>query len=275
MDGFPSVFVSHGAPTLIREPDSPARAFLSRLGQDLGQDLDRDENRPRAVLCITAHWETESPTVSATLSPETIHDFYGFPQELYDLSYGAPGAPELAARTRYLLNGAGLDCAIDAGRGLDHGAWVPLMLMYPQADIPVVQLSVQTLQGPRAHVRLGRALAPLRREGVLVLASGGAVHNLTDYRHGEGDPAPWATGFEDWLVDVVTRGAVDEAARYRTLCPHGAKAHPRDEHFLPLLVAMGAGIGPQEGTGRVLYRGFEHGGLSMAAFAFSGGKSKP
>lgn len=264
MAEIPSVFVSHGAPSLLLEPDSPGRRFLGGLGES----MDKTWGRPRAVLCVTAHWETETPAVGAAPAPETIHDFYGFPDILYEMRYAAAGAPEVAALAAEAITAAGLDGAMDETRGLDHGTWVPLMLMYPRADVPVAQLSVQPGRGPRAHLELGRALAPLRDQGVLVLGSGGAVHNLDDYRQGATDPAPWAAAFEDWLVERVEEGAADDVAEYRDRHADGARAHPGDEHFLPLLVAMGA-AGDQT-RGRTLHRGFEHGSLSMAAFAFEG-----
>lgn len=272
MAEFPSVFVSHGAPTILLEAASPARRFLGGLGENMGETL----GRPSAVLCVTAHWETETPAVGAAPAPDTIHDFYGFPDILYEMRYTATGAPEVAALAAEALAAAGLDPAVDETRGLDHGTWVPLMLMYPRADVPVAQLSVQPDRGPRAHLELGRALAPLRDAGVLVLGSGGAVHNLDHFHMGPGAtdpaPAPWAAAFEDWLVGRVEEGAADDMADYRTKCADGARAHPRDEHFLPLLVAMGAAMGAAGAgaQGRTLHRGFEHGSLSMAAFAFDG-----
>jgi len=252
-----SVFVSHGAPT-IALGDSSVRAFLADLGEELG--------RPRAVLCVSAHWETDSPMTCAAAAPETIHDFYGFPEALYELRYSAPGDPDLAERAAILLTDAGLECRSTVDWGLDHGAWIPLMLMYPDADIPVVQLSIQHALGPTHHLAVGRALAPLRNDGVLVMGSGGAVHNLRYFRPGGADVPEWARLFDDWLAEAVEDGRVDDIVAYRERSADGAMAHPRDEHFLPLLVAMGAG-GPN-GRGRVLHRGFMDGALSMAAYAF-------
>lgn len=253
---FPSLFVSHGAPSLILE-GGPACDFLSGLGAQLG--------KPRAVLCISAHWETESPQVSAAARPATIHDFYGFPRALYAMRYPAPGAPDLARRTKALLDGTGLDCAVDSTRGLDHGAWVPMKLIFPEADIPVLQLSIQQKRGPAHHLELGRALAPLRREGVLILASGGAIHNLGELGSGQ-DPEPWAAQFGQWLDRAVAAGDTDALVRYREAAPSGARAHPRDEHFLPLFVALGAASKPA-GTG--LFSGFSHGNLGMQAYVWN------
>jgi 4,5-DOPA dioxygenase extradiol len=254
----PSVFVSHGAPTLAMEKNDTVE-FLRRLGAELG--------RPRAILCVSAHWETRVPTLSAAERPETIHDFGGFPAELYRVRYDAPGAPRLAARAAELLSAAGVASELSNERGLDHGAWVPLSLMYPERDVPVTQLSVQPRAGAAEHFRIGRALAPLRSEGVLILSTGGATHNL--YQLGRGSNAPdWAARFDEWLDEKIRAGAYGDLLDYRRLAPHAELAHPTDEHLLPLFVAAGAGLG--EAPGRSLHRGWTHGSLSMAAYAFGG-----
>lgn len=253
----PALFVSHGSPMLVFE-DIPARHFIAGLGRTI--------ERPQAILCISAHWETERPTVSAATAPETIHDFYGFPDELYRLRYPAAGAPALARRVAALLDDAGIGGAVDPSRGLDHGAWNPLLLIYPQADVPVAQLSIQAHLDPAHHAKLGRALQPLRREGVLVLASGGAVHNLRQFHVDREQPAPWALSFEAWLADRIAAGDEEALVTYRQHRPDGRLAHPRDEHLLPLFVALGAGGGA---AGRPLHRSFAHGSLSMAAFAWA------
>ena len=254
----PAIFVSHGAPTLIGEA-VPARDFLAALGRSLP--------RPKAILAVSAHWETEAPRAATTARPETIHDFHGFPETLYSLRYPAPGAPELARRAVELLSAAGFSAATEATRGLDHGAWVPLLLAYPDADVPVAQLSIQPALGPSHHIAMGRALAPLRDEDVLVLASGGATHNLSELEWGRHDNPPvWARVFDDWLAATLAQGDAARLADYRARAPHAARAHPRDEHFLPILVAFGsAGDG---GRGTRLHASFVHGGLSMAAFRF-------
>lgn len=255
----PTLFVSHGAPTLIQE-DVPARDFLKQLGEDIG--------RPSAVLAVSAHWETTAPTVATTERPETIHDFHGFPESLYRLSYPAPGAPALARRAAALLRQGGFTASEDPSRGLDHGAWVPLMLMYPDADIPVAQLSIQPTLGPAHHLAVGRALASLRDENVLVLASGGAVHNLRQLdwnRHGE--PPDWVKQFDAWLAMRLEAGAVDDLVAYRERAPGARLAHPRDDHFLPLFVALGAA--GADAKGRQLHSSHTHGSLSMTAFSFS------
>lgn len=255
---FPSVFLSHGSPTLILE-DSPGRAFLAGLGQQ----LDRRFGRPKAVLAVSAHWMTRVPAVGSAEQPETIHDFYGFPDALYAMRYPAPGAPALAERVQ-ALTGA----VADPAQGLDHGAWVPLKLMYPDADIPVAQFSVLPGRSAVDHLALGRALAPLRREGVLILASGGAVHNLRDFRFGESGPAAWAQAFAGWLDTALMEGDAEAIAAWKARCPEARLAHPTDEHFLPLPVALGA-AGPSVRTER-LHAGFEHGSIGMHAYAFHG-----
>jgi 4,5-DOPA dioxygenase extradiol len=229
----PSLFLSHGAPTLPLT-DAPARAFLSELGGRLPA--------PKAILVASAHWETAVPTVSAAERNDTIHDFHGFPRQLYELRYPAPGAPSVATRVADLLRDAGLDCEIDRSRGLDHGAWVPLLLMYPQADIPVLQLSLQPRLGPRHHLRMGRALEALRQEGVLVIGSGSLTHDLSEFRgHGPNDPAPdWVNAFADWFQSRLTAGETDGLIDYRRQAPFAVKNHPSEEHLLPLYVALGA-----------------------------------
>src|SRR5664279_5611170 len=227
---FPSLFLSHGAPTLPLT-DTPARAFLSQLGKTLA--------RPKAILVISAHWETALPTVSAVDRNDTIHDFGGFPRALYDLRYPAPGSPSVAARVSNLLRASGLECEIDRSRGLDHGAWVPLLLMYPQADIPVLQLSVQPHLGPEHHLHMGRALASLRDEGVLIIGSGSFTHDLSEFRgHNPNDLAPnWVNSFADWFDAAMAKGQIDVVIDYRRRAPFATKNHPTEEHLLPLYAA--------------------------------------
>src|ERR1051325_9518082 len=253
---WPSVVIRHGVPTLALEKNDTVE-FLRGLGAELG--------RPRAILCVSAHWATRAPTLSAAERPETIHDFGGFPAELYRVRYDAPGAPQLASRAAELLREAGVETEVSKERGLDHGAWVPLSLIYPERDVPVTQLSVQPSAGAEAHFRVGQALAPLRREGVLILATGGATHNL--HQLGRGADAPdWAASFDEWLDEKIRRGSYRELLDYRRLAPHAELAHPTDEHLLPLFVAAGAG--GANAPGRGLHRGWTPGSLSLAAYAF-------
>lgn len=229
----PSLFLSHGSP-MLPLTDAPARDFLIGLGHKLP--------RPKAILVISAHWETARPALNAVAVNETIHDFYGFPRPLYELRYPAPGAPDLAEQIAAQLAGAGLAASIDHGRGLDHGAWVPLLLMYPDADIPVLQLSIQTERGPQHHLALGRALAPLRDQGVLVVGSGSFTHNLAEFRGaGLNDPSPdWVNDFADWIEKALAERRTADLLDYRQLAPFARRNHPTDEHFLPLFAALGA-----------------------------------
>jgi 4,5-DOPA dioxygenase extradiol len=249
----PSLFVSHGAPTLPFD-NVAAREFLTTLGQRF--------EKPKAIVCVSAHWETETPAINAVEANPTIHDFTGFPEQLYRLRYDAPGAPWLARDIEDLL---GNTATIDDERGLDHGAWVPLLLMYPEADIPVVQVSVQPNQSPAHHIALGKALGPLRDDGILVIGSGSFVHNLRALdRGGIAAPEPqWSKDFSDWTHNALTEGRTDDLANYRALAPHAAHAHPTEEHLLPLFVAYGAG-----GKAERLHTSSTYGSLRMDAYAF-------
>jgi 4,5-DOPA dioxygenase extradiol len=257
----PTLFVSHGIPTLPLEQGVPAREFLAGLGTEF-PDIS-------AVLCISAHWNTPRPAVNAVAHPVTIHDFSGFPQELYRITYPAPGSPELAHRVAGLVAAAGFPCDTDAERGLDHGAWVPLMLMYPDAKIPVVQLSIQGHLDPARHLALGDAIGPLRHEGVLVVGSGGAVHPLGDptVALGEGLPTDaWAIAFNDWLNRAVTAGDRESLIRYRDRAPSAIHAQPYPDHYMPLLVALGA-AGPHA-KGTRIHQSWYWGNLGMGAYSF-------
>ena len=253
----PAYFISHGAPVLALDTDDPTHVFLSGLGGNIG--------KPKAVLVVSAHWEADAPSVSAAAQPETIHDFYGFPEPLYRLAYSCPGAPELASRVAQLLGDASLQTRIDMQRGLDHGAWIPLMLMYPDADVPVTQLSVQTSLGSEHHYELGRTLRPLRDEGVLILGSGGLTHNLreADLRSKSGELPDWAAQFRCWAVDAIEQGRHEDLLQYRTRAPHAVHNHPSEEHFLPLFVAAGAAEPGRRVHADVAYRS-----LAMDAFRF-------
>jgi 4,5-DOPA dioxygenase extradiol len=256
----PTVFVSHGMPTIVDTP-VPTKEFLQRLGEYFP--------RPESILCISAHFEAWLPMVTGAERPGTIHDFYGFPKFMYEKRYPAPGDPALAENVLNLLSDAGIEGRIEKDRGLDHGAWVPLMLAYPKADIPVVQLSVQTEQNARYHYELGRALAPLRQQGVLFLASGGATHNLPEiHGHRQEDPAvDYAAAFDAWLADAVLNAETDALLDYENCGPEARRNHPYPaEHFLPLFVSLGA-AGPKA-SARRLHNAFLYGVLSMAAYAW-------
>jgi 4,5-DOPA dioxygenase extradiol len=241
--------------------DSPARRFLQELGKTL--------ERPKAIVVVSAHWETRGgPAVSLAKRPETIHDFGGFPRALFEMRYPAPGAPEAADRAAALLEAGGIAVGSSLERGLDHGAWVPLRLMYPDADIPVTQLSVVHGASPAVHERLGNALAVLRGEGVLVVGSGSLTHNLYEFRGQDIDaPVPhWVSEFEAWMKARLENSDRAALLDYRRAAPFAVQNHPTEEHLLPLFVAMGA-AGP-EARATQLHASFEHGVLAMDAYAF-------
>lgn len=251
-----TVFVSHGAPDVLLR-DIAAHRFFAGLGELIG--------RPRAIAVVSAHWITRGPEVDVSASPATIHDFSGFATELASWTYPVRGAPREAELALQCLANAGI-AARATRRGMDHGAWVPLSIALPRAEIPVFQIALQPLLGPRHHLALGRALAPLREHGVLVLASGGATHDLRSADPGGGPMPPWVAEFDDWLAERVLEGDAEALVDYRARGPHAARNHPTEEHYLPLLVALGA-AGP-DARGRRLHASHDYGVLSMAAYAF-------
>lgn len=256
----PTLFLSHGSPMHAVDAGEVGDAWAA-----LGKRLPR----PDAVVVASAHWETSVPMVTGSAHPETIHDFGGFPEALYEIEYPARGEPALAERIVGLLRDAGITAGIEGCRGIDHGVWVPLRWMYPRADIPVVEVSVSPARGTLHHLALGRALAPLAEANVLVIGSGHATHNLRDWmlRRGPGEPLPYAAAFAHWLEQHLA--AHDEAALldYRAEAPEAARAHPTEEHFLPLFVAWGA-AGTRAMTERVV-GGYENGALSRDSFLFT------
>ncbi len=249
----PALFVSHGSPTLPLD-DCAAHDFLSALGRKLP--------RPSAILVVSAHWDTDVPALNAVVENETIHDFSGFPQALYEMRYDAPGAPAVAARLTGLLENVGFSVRIDSARGLDHGAWVPAMLMYPEAEIPVLQLSIQTKRGAAHHIALGHALRPFRKDG-LILASGGFVHNLRSIEWQGGIEPEWSRRFADWMHTALEERRENDLIAYRLRAPEAARAHPTEDHLFPLFVAYGAG----EETTRI-HSSVTFGSLRMDAYRF-------
>jgi 4,5-DOPA dioxygenase extradiol len=251
----PSLFLAHGSPMLALE----GGAWAETLGS-LGRSLPSVS----AVLVCSAHWEAVGPfRLSSAEVPGVMHDFGGFPAELYTLDYPAPGAPALAAEAAALLRGAGLEAVLDAERPLDHGAWVPLRALYPEAKIPVVQLSLPRPRTPEQLLAAGRALAPLRERGVLLLGSGGVVHNLRllDWAGATG-PRPWALAFEGWLRERLAAG--ESIADWKQ-APGAAESVPTPEHLDPLFVALGAaGRTPPE----VIFDQWQLGSLSLASYKF-------
>src|SRR5215470_7679027 len=219
MSRLPTLFISHGSPMNGIEVTPSSQAWAN-----LGRDLPR----PRAVLVASAHWESSVATLSGNAKPETIHDFGGFPDALFQVRYPAPGAPELATQAAELLKSAGIAAGVNGCRGLDHGAWVPLKWMYENADVPVVEISLQPERGTAHHVELGRALAPLADDGVLIVGSGHATHNLRDWMMNPGRPEPlrYAQEFAGWLHERLAAGDTDALIAYRDRAPEAARAHP-------------------------------------------------
>ncbi|HEX7053376.1 MAG TPA: class III extradiol ring-cleavage dioxygenase [Burkholderiales bacterium] len=254
----PSVFISHGSPMHALQAGEAGLAWAA-LGRRLG--------KPRAILIASAHWETHMPMVTGAARPETIHDFYGFPEPLYRIRYTAPGAPAVAQQAAQLLKEAGFTAAIDGCRGLDHGAWAPLLYMYPDANVPVVQLSLQPELGPRHHLALGRALRKLEEDNVLVIGSGHMTHNLRDPVRGQSEPVAYAVEFAEWVRERLETRDLDTLADYRSRSPHGVRAHPTDEHFLPLFVALGAARDDYQAE-RIL-KSVYSGVLAMDAYVFN------
>ncbi|TWD44442.1 class III extradiol ring-cleavage dioxygenase [Pseudomonas sp. SJZ131] len=253
---FPSLYISHGSPMLALEPGESGPA-LTRLAAQLP--------KPKAIVIVSAHWESNELLVSGNPQPQTWHDFGGFPKALFEVQYPAPGDPQLAAEVVELLNANDLPARIDANRPLDHGVWVPLSLMYPLADIPVVQVSLPTRGGPALQTHVGQALQSLREHGVLLIGSGSITHNLRelDWHAGPESVEPWAKVFRDWMIEKLA--ANDEAALhdYRQQAPNAARNHPSDEHLLPLYFARGAG-----GEFAIAHQGFTMGALGMDIYRF-------
>jgi len=242
---------------MILLEDCPARQFMRDYGAALG--------RPAAILMISAHWDTPVTSVATTGRPETIHDFYGFPEPMYRFRYGAPGAPEIAGRAATRLRDAGIEVIDDPRRGLDHGAWVPLAYMFPDADLPVAQVSIQSRLGPRHHLELGRALAPLRDENVLILCSGNITHGRRA-GHVDGPVLDWVTDFSEWIYRAVDQGRTEDLVNYRALAPYADRNHPTEDHYLPLLIALGAG--GEGAKARRLHSSYTYRTIAMDSYAF-------
>ncbi|GAB3672757.1 dioxygenase family protein [Saccharopolyspora tripterygii] len=241
-DRMPALYLSHGAPPLADDDLWPGE--LAAWSSDL--------RRPEAILIISAHWEEAPLAIGATSTVPLVYDFWGFPDRYYDVRYAAPGAPALAERVRALLGGAETPVVDVPDRGLDHGAYVPLKEMYPDADIPVLQISMPTLE-PEALMRLGRSLQPLRDEGVLIVGSGFFTHNLAALRSPE--TPNWSVEFDDWGGAALASGDIDALLDFERKAPAGRLAHPRTEHFAPLFVTLGA-AGDDLGSHTVPIQGF-------------------
>jgi 4,5-DOPA dioxygenase extradiol len=257
MNRQPSVFISHGAPTFALEPGvlGPKLAALGKTLTDV-----------KAVLVVSPHWETRGLRITAVRQPETIHDFGGFPAELYTLQYPTRGAPELAQAAAQLLRTTGYDAVLDYDRGLDHGAWVPLMHLFPEAGLPVMQVSMPWDLDATGALSLGAALAPLRDRGVLVIGSGSLTHNLFEFRQHNPADAPYAHEFAAWARDKVLRKDTASLVDYRRRAPHAERAHPSQDHYLPLLVALGASNATD--VPAVIEGGMTYGMISMDSFVW-------
>lgn len=246
----PVLFVGHGAPML---------ALDVAKGAELRSLVD-GVCTPEAIIIVSAHWETRSPTIGTVLPRPLMYDYSGFPSPLYQLQYPAPTAPELGRRVESLLRPWNVSRASE--RGLDHGAWLPLLHMYPSANVPVLQVSLPSRLAASDLIQLGRALAPLRYENVLTVASGSITHNLRLSRYEDPSPPPaWAVEFDEWTKSALARWDVDSFANYRRCAPALHVAHPTEEHFLPLLIAVGAA---SEKPPKITFaiEGFEHRALS-------------
>ena len=256
----PSIFVAHGSPML--------GIAAGEFGETLRRFAERFP-RPSAIVIVSAHWEAPAPIrVNAGPRPSLIYDFGGFPPPLYALTYPAPGSPRIAEEALTLLADAGLGAAREDRRGWDHGVWIPLRLLYPEADVPVVEVSLPVPRDPDTVLRLGEALAPLRRRGVLLVGSGGIVHNLRLARldREEGPVDDWARRFDAWVRERIERRETADLAAYRALAPAADQAVPESEHFDPLLFAVGAaslGDEPEE-----IASGFQYSNLSLSSYAF-------
>lgn len=256
----PSLFVPHGAPTFALRPGAAGAALVQAASHLV---------RPRAVIVVSPHWDSETPLVGAAHKPETIHDYWGFPQELYSIRYPASGCVEASKAVAQALRDAGFVVALDESRGLDHGAWIPLRLMFPDADVPVIPLSIQPQRDPAYHYALGKALAPLAAKGILTIGTGSLTHNLGDFQRAVGQAAPmprYVREFPDWIWDRIQARDLPALLNYRQIAPEAVRAHPRDEHLLPLFVALGAAAEncwPQR-----LHAGVDDFVIAMDAYAF-------
>jgi 4,5-DOPA dioxygenase extradiol len=262
MARMPTLFISHGSP-MLAVVDSAARRFLAQLGPKLPP--------PTAVVVVSAHYDTPITQVTAGDRPETIHDFGGFPDELYRLRYPAPGSPGLAREIVGQLEAAGVNAQLAPLRGLDHGAWIPLSLMLPRADVPVLQVSLNSRRSPQEHFALGRALRSLRDVGTLILGSGGATHNLGLYAHARGrdddsTPPEWVEAFNEWTAGAVAARRYDDLFSYADRAPFAAQNHPTAEHYLPLFVTLGAAHDDEHGVR--IHSSYDRGLLSLDAYAF-------
>lgn len=258
-----TLFLSHGAPSIMSD-DSPARRFFIGLPKSI--------SRPSAIIVISAHWETEVVQISGSSQPKTIHDFSGFSQALYEANYPVPGSPEVAKKIQVALAQSGITSKINIEHGFDHGVWIPLSLMYPNADIPTVQISLCKTKDPEQHWQIGRALKHLMRDNVLIIGSGGLTHNLSEAAEtmrGKLDiPTPnYATQFATWVDNTVCRDDMQSLKNWYTTAPGASRAHPTLDHFLPFLIARAAA--GDNCQAKCIHRSFMYSCLSMNSYRFT------
>jgi 4,5-DOPA dioxygenase extradiol len=263
----PALFVSHGAPLFATDPGTTGPALRARA--------QAQPEKPRALVVMSPHWMARTPAVMTNPAPATWHDFGGFPAALYQLQYPAPGSAELGQEVLDLLKQAGIAAQGDAQRPLDHGTWVPLMHLFPGADVPVVQVALPVGAGPNEVLALGQALAPLRAQGVLVLGTGSMTHNLGEFFGGGREPAPYVLEFSRWVESAIARGDRTALLNYRERAPHAHRAHPTEDHFLPVFFALGAaGWGGETPVASdYISREVMYSMLAMDAFAVGGAEA--
>ncbi|RZI85960.1 MAG: dioxygenase [Rubrivivax sp.] len=267
----PTYFISHGGgpwPSMkdqLKGAYDQLEASLQAVPGQLGTNAP-----PRAVLVISGHWEEDEFTVMASPQPPMVYDYSGFPAHTYGIQYPAPGSPSLARQVQGLIEGAGLKAKLDEHRGFDHGTFVPMMVIYPDAQVPVVQVSILRNQDPQAHLALGRALAPLRQEGVLIIGSGLSYHNLRAF-----GPAGHSasTAFDAWLQATLAAAPAERTQRLLdwASAPGARQAHPREDHLVPLMVAVGAA--EQEPSHCVYHEDAFFGGIAVSSFMFGGDRA--
>ncbi|MBP1153885.1 MULTISPECIES: class III extradiol ring-cleavage dioxygenase [unclassified Paenibacillus] len=255
---YPSFFMAHGTPTLVTE-NHPYTRFIKNLGRTLPA--------PAGIVIWSAHWESQTQRISGAARLETIKDFWGFPEELYEWSYPAKGNIMLSLDIQGMLSEDGIHCDIDDQRGLDHGAWSLLSLMYPQADIPIVSMSVNARLVPEEQYRIGKALMDLRRDGYLLIGSGGTTHNLSKLNWTHDKLEAWALTFDEWLAERILVWDLEALFDYERQAPHASLAVPTKEHFAPLLISMGAADEKRKAT--LLHQQYQYGTLGLNCWMFS------
>jgi 4,5-DOPA dioxygenase extradiol len=254
----PSYFIAHGAPSLVLDHN----AYTSFLGE-----LAVKNQRPKAIVLFSAHWEENTQSVGTAETFDTIYDFRGFQDELYEVTYPAKGDREIAGLVRTLFAKHGIESTLNEERGLDHGAWAVLQLIYPAADIPVIALSVNRYLSNEEQYALGQALGELREQDIMIIGSGGTVHNLRRVNWDTDAADTWAVAFDNWLQEKLEAWDTESLFRYHELAPYAAEAVPTNEHFIPLLLAMGAGDQGKEA--KLLHRSYQYGNLSLSCWEFN------